>query len=227
MTDPQNSAGTSPAPAASASAAHAAASSSAPAAQATAPQTHHGQLTPAEDTTPGHVAVNCPTADEVSVTYAPTVDRSIISDHAELVLREICSKACIRSVTISSGARDVDSQARAMYENAQTHGVPSQRRLYGHIGDPVLDAYERGIAQHQNADQIQAAMADEIRAVGPEKISRHLSRGPGISTFDVAPSSVGDKPTQKRLVQAALSEGRVQRFFQPPDDPGFHFEILN
>jgi hypothetical protein len=69
MTDPQNSVGASPGPASPASTAPAAAASipaPAPASsQAPAPQTHQGELTPSEDSTPGQVAANCPTADEV------------------------------------------------------------------------------------------------------------------------------------------------------------------
>jgi hypothetical protein len=229
MTDPKNNGNTSQTPITAASVAAAASTSSpAPAAaQATAPQIHQGHLTPAEDPTPGQVAVSCPTADEVTITYDSAVDRTGISDNAELVLRQVCSKACIRAVTISSGSRTVASQARAMYGNAQQLGVASQRRLYGHVVDPVLDAYERGLAQHQSADQIQVAMTDEINAIGPEKISRHLSRGPEISTFDVSPKSIPDLEARKRLISEARSDGRVTRFFQPPDDPGYHFEINN
>ncbi|PMQ02718.1 hypothetical protein DyAD56_22850 [Dyella sp. AD56] len=190
-------------------------------------QTHTAELPTIENQATTTIQVACPSADEVNVTYSPTVDRSGISDNAELVLREICSKACIRSATISSGVRSVESQAKAMYENAQKTGVPSQRTLYGHIADRVLDAYEQGVAQHKDAAQIQADMAEQINAAGPGNISHHISQGPAVSTFDVAPSSIVGDDAKKRFVREVLADARVQRFFQPPNDPGYHLEVTN
>lgn len=92
--------------------------------QAAMHQAHHDrQLTPAQDTPRGQVAVNCPTADEVCITYRAGADRSAVSYCAELVLSQICSRACIRSATISSGARTPQSQANAMYGNARASSM--------------------------------------------------------------------------------------------------------
>jgi|GEM_PF-3310300 len=229
MTEPQNRAGYSPAPASSTPATPAvAASNPSPSPnQGEASQVHQGELTPSNDRTPGQVVANCPTSDEVNVTYGSTVDRTGISDNAELVLRQICSRACIRAVTISSGSRSVESQARAMYENAQKLGAASQRTLYGHVADRVLDAYEQGISQHKDPAQIQADMAQQINAAGPGNISHHLSQGSAVSTFDVAPSSIAGDEAKARFVREVLADGRVQRFFQPPTDPGYHLEVTN
>jgi hypothetical protein len=114
-----------------------------------------------------------------------------------------------------------------MYENAQRKGVASQRALYGRAADRVFDAYDRGVAQHQDAAQIQADMAEQINAVGPGNISHHIAQGPSVSTFDVAPSSVGGDEAKARFVREVLADSRVQRFFQPPADPGYHLEVNN
>jgi len=225
MTDPKNSAGTSPAPAASASAAPTAAYAPAPAAdQAIAPQIHQGHLTPAADAAPGHVAVSCPTADQVSITYAAGVDRSAVSGYAEMVLSEICSRACISSVVVSSGARTPESQAQAMYGNAHAN-LSRERHLYGRDGNQVLDQYEQGTAQGHDAATVQGEMAQTIRQ-HPDSF-HHVQRAPNLSVFDVSPGSVGDgdKATGQRLAQEAQADARVVRFFQPPNDAGYHFEI--
>lgn len=88
-------------------------------AQSSKPQIHTGQLTPVHDSTPGVVHVNCPTPDAVKIAFYPDVDRTGITDHSLQVLREICSRACISSVAISSGQRKAETQARAMYQNVQ------------------------------------------------------------------------------------------------------------
>jgi hydroxymethylpyrimidine pyrophosphatase-like HAD family hydrolase len=187
-------------------------------------QEHRAELNAVDDhasPTPT-IEVACPTADEVSVTYDSGVDRSAISDYAELVLREICSRACIRSVIVSSGARTPESQARAMYQNAQSN-LARERRLYGRNGNQVLDQYEQGVAQGQDATTVQHNMAEAIRQ-SPDSF-HHVSRAANLSVFDVGPKSVGSEEAGQRLAQEARADARVIRFFQPPNDAGYHFEI--
>lgn len=163
------------------------------------------------------------TADNVSVNYAAGVDRSSISDSAELVLREICARANISAVTLSSAARTADSQANAMYENAEARGLDSQRRLYGRDGNAVLDQYQQGRAQGLDAASIKENMSRVIME-HPDSF-HHVSRAPNLSVFDVSPSSIGSEQARRRLAIEAQADARVVRFFQPPNDPGFHFEI--
>lgn len=192
-----------------------------------APQVHSDQLTPTHDTAPGIVNAQCPTADQVNVSYDAGVDRSDITDYAILVLTQICSKACVRSVVISSGVRSSVSQAHAMYQNAQRHGVASQRRLYGPEGNLVLDQYEQGVTHGLDEATIESNMSQVINQ-HPDAF-HHVSRAADLSVFDVRPSSVegGDTHAGQRLVHEARADGRVVRFFQPPNDPGYHFEIQN
>lgn len=91
----------------------------------------------------------------------------------------------------------------------------------------ALDAYKRGVDENLSALQIQANMATVIEQYSSE--FHHLPRGTRLSVFDVAPSSVGggDRNVQARLVRETTADRRVVRFFQPPDDPGFHYEIPN
>jgi hypothetical protein len=165
-------------------------------------------------------------SDDVSVSYATGVDRSSITDSAELVLREICARADISSVTISSGARTAESQVNAMYKNASDNLV-RERRLYGTAGQQVLDAYEQAVAAGHSEQEVKAAMLDRLNAVGPGNVSSHISQGPDVSTFDVAPSSLQSKEAIERFESEVQADPRVSRYFAPPPDKGFHLEIRN
>jgi hypothetical protein len=193
----------------------------------TPPQVHNSQLTPTKDTKPAEVTMTCPTPDQVVVEYRDGVDRGDITDHAIQVLKEICSKACIFSVEISSGIRSADSQAKAMYDNAQAKGVDSQRALYGPGGNKVLDAYQQGV---KNGDAPATIQANMTKVVEDNASSfHHVARDPNLSVFDVAPSSIANsnQGAKGRLVKEAQSDNRIERFFQPPNDPGYHFEVRN
>jgi hypothetical protein len=194
---------------------------------APASQIHSGQLTPQQDIAPGVISIRCPTAQEVIVTYDKNVDRSDITDYAIEVLKEVCSSACISSVNISSGVRSADSQAQAMYGNARTRGIERERHLYGREGNFVLDQYQLGVEQGLDVRTIKENMAAVIRQY-PDAF-HHVQRAPNLSVFDVSPRSVegGSENAGKRLVSAARADSRVVRFFQPPNDAGYHFEIEN
>jgi hypothetical protein len=193
----------------------------------TGPQIHSDKLTPIEDTEPGVINANCPTPGEIQVAWAVGLDRSVVSDHALSVLRDVASKACVKSVTISSTARTPEAQAHVMYNNIQAKGMASQRRLYGGPAKLVLDTYENETAAGHDRAAVEAAMIAKINELGPSNVSRHLSQGPGMSTFDVAPSSVGSKEAGDRFKAEARADPRVKNFYEPPDDPGFHFEVPN
>jgi hypothetical protein len=191
------------------------------------PQVHSGKLTPTEDKTPGVINASCPTPDEVEVDWGAALDRSVVSSHALSVLRDIASKACVKSVKISSTARTPEAQAHVMYDNIQTRGIASQRLLYGGPAKQVLDIYEKEVAASHDRAQVEAAMVEKINELGPSNVSRHISQGPGMSTFDIAPSSIGDKEARDRFKAEAKADPRVKNFYEPPNDPGFHFEVPN
>jgi hypothetical protein len=89
-----------------------------------------------------------------------------------------------------------------MYGNAHAN-LSRERHLYGRDGNQVLDEYEQGTAQGHDAATVQGEMAQTIRQ-HPD--SFHQATG-------------------QRLAQEAQADARVVRFFQPPNDAGYHFEI--
>lgn len=186
-------------------------------------QTHLSELTPAADTTPGEVAVACPTAAEVEISYGPNAVQAAMTENALTALREICSNACIRSVMITSTARTVEDQARIMYGNIQRQGVATVRALYRPPGQAVVAAYEQAREAGLPPAEIQRAMAGRIRQVGPENVSRHIAQE-DVCVFDVAPSSIPETSRQ-RFITEAQAHASVVHFLQPPRDPTYHLEV--
>ncbi|QCO66682.1 hypothetical protein E5843_00720 [Luteimonas yindakuii] len=181
------------------------------------------KLTPASDTSPRHVVVSCPAPEQVRIKYGPNARREAMTDEALSALRQICSNACIRSVTITSTARAVEDQARIMYGNIRRQGAAAVRSLYRAPGQAVVSAYEEGARAGLDEHGIRAAMAARIREVGPENVSRHIAQD-GICVFDVAPSSI-PAGARARFVAAVQAHNAVRHFLQPPRDPAYHLEI--
>ncbi len=80
----------------------------------------------------------CPTAEEVEIKFAWGVNRAAVSEFSLEILKEILSKACIKTATISSTARSNEGQAKAMYKNLTTGNLEKslkrEKKLYGRGG---------------------------------------------------------------------------------------------
>jgi hypothetical protein len=155
-----------------------------------------------------------------AIRYGPNADASRVSAHSTAVLERILVTSGNGSCLVTSTARDPDDQARVMFENCERHGAAAQRRLYKAPGRRVIAVYQR-TAGKPRAERI-AAMAAEIRAVGPEKVSLHCADPAVLGVVDVAPSSLAH-PNEFRA--AAEADPDVSRVLGPPTDPAFHLEI--
>lgn len=183
-------------------------------------------LTPTSNTAPITVKVSCPARDDVKIIYEAGADSNAMTTHALSVLKEICSKACISSVKITSTARTVDDQARIMHEMISAKGMKYVKNLYGAGGQSVVDAYEAATKKKLSEKEVRKAMVDKINDVGPENVSNHISRANGPCVFDIAPSSISDS-LKKQFIKEVKLHASVERFFEPPKDPAYHLEIKN
>lgn len=181
------------------------------------------RLAPSPETAPQSVVVSCPTPEQVQFTYGPNARREAMTETALAVLREICSTACIRAVTITSTAREVEDQARIMYGNIRRQGAAAVRSLYRASGQSVVTAYEEAVRAGLDEHGIRAAMAARIREAGPENVSRHIAQD-GVCVFDIAPSSIV-AGARARFIAAVEGHASVRHFLQPPRDPAYHLEI--
>lgn len=191
-------------------------------------QTQDATLTPTADTKPVAVEVKCPTAAEVKISYGANADKDAMTTTALSVLSEICSKACIWAVEITSTARQVKDQARIMHEMIKSKGVAYVKDLYGAGGKKIVVVYEESVKNKLSDDDTKKAMAEKMEEIGPSTVSHHIVSADGkICVFDVAPSSVGDSEAKKRFVKETKANAKVATFFEPPKDPAFHLEVTN
>ena len=159
---------------------------------------------------------------EVIIDFGPKTNPPDVTDYSMTVLEDILRSAHLCKATISSTSRSPKEQARVMFQNIESQGVKAQKKLYGPFGDQVIDVYAASKAANKTADQIKADMEAKIVELGPTNVSHHASDPNILNVFDVAPSSITDRPAFERAVRA---EPRVKKFLLPPDDPGYHLEI--
>ena len=86
----------------------------------------------------------------------------------------------------------------------------------------MIDVYVKSRAATKTAVQICEDTERKIKELGPTTVSRHASDPHVLNVFDVAPSSIKDKHSFEKAVNA---EKRVSYFLLPPKDPGYHLEI--
>lgn len=191
-------------------------------------QSKTAALTPTADTNPVRVEVKCPTVEEVKISYDPSADQAAMTATGLSTLREVCSKACVSSVKITSTARDVKDQARIMYDMIKAKGAAYVNALYGAGGKKIVSVYEGSVKDKLSEADTKKAMADKMDEIGPSNVSHHVVDSDGkLCVFDVAPSSVGSDGAKKRFVKEAKAHAKVATFFEPPSDPAYHFEVKN
>lgn len=161
-------------------------------------------------------------ADEARVDFGSNADPAAVTPYSMRVLKDILRSSGLKRCLVSSTARDPADQARVMFDNLERHGVEHQKKLYAPGGRQVIDVYAERKAAGDAAAQIRSAMERKIVAIGPTKVSRHASDPAVLNVFDVAPSSIHDRPAFEEAVRA---DRRVSYFLVPPRDPGYHLEI--
>lgn len=133
--------------------------------------------------------------------------------------------AGVDSCEVTSVVRDPYDQARVMYENligtGTGQGIAAQLLLYKVPGQAVIHVWD--VNQAKPRDVVIGMMAEKIRQLGPENVSKHCSTTHWV--WDVGPSSI---PSEKHAayVAAAVAHPKVTKFLQPPQDPAYHMEIL-
>jgi len=151
-----------------------------------------------------------------------------MTEKAITTLKEICSKACISSVKVTSTARTAEDQARVMYDMIKAKGANYAKTLYGINGDKVVEVYETSEKNKLSAESTKKEMLAKINELGPRNISKHVVGDDGkICVFDIAPSSIVSNEAKKRFSKEAKAHPSVSKFFEPPADPAYHLEVTN
>jgi hypothetical protein len=159
---------------------------------------------------------------EIVITLGPNAKPENITPFSLQVLTDILKKAGLRKATISRTSADASEQARVMFENLEKFGIAAQKKLYATAGDKVIDVYRRAKAEGKTTAAIRELMTQKILRLGLTRVTKHGADPKVLNVFDVAPSSIADRPAFEKAVR---SETRVKKFLVPPNDPGYHLEI--
>ena len=167
---------------------------------------------------------------EVTSNFGYHANSSVVNACSLQKIKYIAAKLGLEKFTISSTARDAENQARIMYDNILSKGVPSQKALYGSNGDKVIDAYSTAKAKSgSTATSIKQAMEDKINELGPGNVSKHCADSSVLTVFDIRPSSIpaSKKAAFVNAINQAKANGEISRFLHPGNstDPAYHIEI--
>lgn len=143
---------------------------------------------------------------------------SLLTAKGREFLTAILKNAGLTKAWVTSGMRTPANQARIMYNNIKATGAAAQKKLYGISGDQVIDVYEANKDKPEKT--VIKVMEAKIKELGPAKVSAHC-RTTG-DVFDVAPSSIVDRPAFEKAVKA---HSDVKQFLMPPTDPSYHIVL--
>jgi RHS repeat-associated protein len=154
------------------------------------------------------------------INFGDNANRMVVSQYSINMLSDIMRASGNPNVTITSTMRTPEDQARAMYNNIISRGAAYNLQLYSANGDRVVNVAAAGRRQGLSKDEILRAMAQEMRRIGPGRVSRHAGDPSVINVLDISPHSIRNR-------QAFVREIRERGIFllQPPSDPAFHLEI--
>jgi hypothetical protein len=165
--------------------------------------------------------------DEPTINYAN--DAPAIGDNAKHALADVLSAAHVSKCTITSTARTIPQQAKAMYDYIAHHSVDAAEKLYGSEGKAVVDVYVNQSNAHNDRTKILAAMEAKIIEVLPAAREHnhlmHVDR-PDFDVFDVSMASIpGDKRTG--FLAAAKASTAFHRVLGPGEGEKdcYHFEF--
>jgi len=158
------------------------------------------------------------------IKYSPGI--APLPPNKEQILKDTLASVGIESLTLSSTFRTPAQQAQAMYNNAQTLGIASQRKLYGPAGNKVLDTYQLKKSYNYGPADTIAAMAITILSIGPSNVSAHCTSDPQkLLAFDIPPAQI--PPEKKSLFESAMKKA-MSKFLIPgvtTGEPVYHAEI--
>lgn len=165
----------------------------------------------------------------VEIIFKNRSDEKFVTQYSRDVINDVCEKAGVKTVTVTSVQRSALEQASAMYYNCVTSGAASQFKLYGAYGDKVVQVYvDHARGGHAQRDVVIAAMAAKIEELGPSNVSKHCVKDWRLlNVVDISASRI-PKDRHDELEAAIKDDERIERHFSPytePVDPAFHLEI--
>jgi len=155
------------------------------------------------------------------VTFGPNAKAKDVTAYSMNILKQVMKNSNNTNVQISSTSRDAYNQARVMYDNA----INGQGfNLYKAPGEAVLAVFTKNKSKPKA--QVIDLMYKEVLKQGAIKVSKHCGDPKECNVFDVGPASVKSPAAFETAVNALIKAGKINKFLKPPNDPGFHLQIL-
>ena len=174
------------------------------------------------------------------IKLASNVKQSHVTDKSANVIASNMDASGNKSVKITSAFREPAKQANAMFNNIESKGVESQKRLYGSNGDQVIEVYENAHTVENIASEtitaltgvsvnvefsdtaIKSMMTNKINELGPGNVSKHSSNPNVLNVIDISPRSVKNLSS---LTKSFQNDSNVSKVIPVGNDPALHIEI--
>ncbi len=164
-----------------------------------------------------------------TIVLGENVEQEHVSDYSAEIVNDAMIAVSDNEVTVSSGKRTAEDQARIMYDNLEEHGVDQQKELYGSYGDQVIDVYAKARFKTDKQgyniygkNSIKSMMLKKINSIGSGKVSKHCIDDSKLNVFDIDPASVTNVSSFQNKLK---NDQRVSKVIPYPKDPGIHIEI--
>lgn len=142
--------------------------------------------------------------------------------HARAVVMDLLAGSGNPSALVTCLGRSTIAQARAMYANLERTGPEYQRKLYGPVGDRIVDAYERLKAARRTPEAIVFNMAAAIIREGAERVSDHCADPAEKTVADISRAGLVNADA---FIAAAKADRRVSKVLDEPANGCVHLVI--
>lgn len=183
----------------------------------------------------GNVAVSATNTDPAIIFAKDITRKDLISDHTINLLKKIGKDIGLEKIIITSGIRPPKKQAQTMYSNIEAKGIASQKNMYSHAGDMIIDVYAQKKSQGLSKDEIIKAMTDKIIDLSDNgtRVSKHCVSEKQYNKLNVIDVSCKQMRASARMpfesaVEKMVKSGEIKKFINPRSvsgEPAYHLEI--
>lgn len=149
-----------------------------------------------------------------------------IAEQDAKFLRKLLESVGAKDAKLRRVERTIKKQTRVIYDLAK-EDVQRAKDMYCDAGDAVIDVYDQKASEAQNLERMRAELLTQLPRARELGCLNHIENDE-IYAVDVAVELLSEERRAAFVAAAkkAVSEGKAERFLQPPRHPdAFHFEF--